>query len=383
MNILFYLGKTFDPEQGGIHRVTDVLMRAMSASHNVYCLIQRKTSDNLLPSNFFYIPNLQEIYSDENKNFVSCLCKKLFIDIVINQEVISPKSSEFIIDVIPPHIKLISVVHSSLLLSFGARKRFPYRIKYYVPNVMLSVADNIFWYYFRMKYRRPFCLLLKRSDKIIVLESSLIQDVINFVGDVKPQQIQVIYNPISLPEASYIPQKEKLKNILFVGRLSREKGIDIMLQIWKGVEKTHPDWNLIIVGDGIEKYKILKLIHEFDLKHVSLMGKQNPIPYYQQASIFLMTSLFEGLPLVLLEAMNYSVIPMAFDSFSSIHAIIDDGKSGFILPAFDTQKYAVALSDLMDNEDLREQMAKMAYEKSKEFSVGRILEKWDSLFNSL
>ena len=74
---------------------------------------------------------------------------------------------------------------------------------------------------------------------------------------------------------------------------------------------------------------------------------------------------------------------MAFDSFSSIHAIIDDAKSGFILPAFDTQKYAATLSKLMDNEDLREQIAKVAYEKSKEFSIGRILEKWDSLFNSL
>lgn len=383
MNILFYLGKTFDPEQGGIHRVTDVLMRAMSASHNVYCLMQRKTSDNLLPSNFFYIPNQQDVYSDENKRFVIQLCKKKSIDIVINQEAISPKTSEFIVDVIPPQIKLISVIHSSLLLIYGARGRFPYRIKQYVPKVILSIVDNIFLFYFRMKYRKQFNLLLKRSNKIIVLESSLIQDVVKFVGGVRPQQIQVIYNPISLPEVSYIPQKEKRKNILFVGRLSREKGLDIMLQIWKDVENIHPAWSLTLVGDGLEKSKILKLIHRFDLKHVFIMGKQNPIPYYQQASIFLMTSLFEGLPLVLLEAMNYSVIPMAFDSFSSIHAIIDDAKSGFILPAFDTQKYAATLSKLMDNEDLREQIAKVAYEKSKEFSIGRILEKWDSLFNSL
>lgn len=383
MNILFYLGKTFNPEQGGIHRVTDVLMRAMSASHNVYCLIQRKTSDNLLPSNFFYIPNQQDVYSDENKRFVIQFCKEYFIDIVINQEVISPKTSEFIINVVPSYIKLISVIHNSLLLIYGVRNRFPYRIKHYVPKVILSIVDNIFLFYFRMKYRKQFNLLFKRSNKIIVLESSLIQDVVKFVGDIKPQQMQVIYNPISLPEASYIPQKEKRKNILFVGRLSREKGLDIMLQIWKDVENTHPTWSLTLVGDGLEKSKIIKLIHQFDLKHVFLMGKQNPIPYYQQASIFLMTSLFEGLPLVLLEAMNYSVIPMAFDSFSSIHAIIDDAKSGFILPAFDTQKYAAALSKLMDNEDLREQMAKTAYEKSKKFSVDHILTEWENLFKSL
>jgi glycosyltransferase involved in cell wall biosynthesis len=96
-----------------------------------------------------------------------------------------------------------------------------------------------------------------------------------------------------------------------------------------------------------------------------------------------MTSLFEGFGLVLVEAMHYGVVPMAFNSYANVSDIIEDGKSGYLISPFDINAYAERLAWLMIHEDERQSMSLTAKQKSEEFSMDRIGGKWDKLIDDL
>ena len=119
------------------------------------------------------------------------------------------------------------------------------------------------------------------------------------------------------------------------------------------------------------------------LENVCFEGNQDPIPYYKKAAIFCMTSSYEGFGIVLIEAMNMKVVPIAFDSLSTVRDIIDNNINGVLITPFDKELYAKKLSDMMSNESAREIYSKNAYLKSQQFQLDVIGNKWLNLFSSL
>ena len=91
----------------------------------------------------------------------------------------------------------------------------------------------------------------------------------------------------------------------------------------------------------------------------------------------------EGFGMTLTEAQQNGVVPMAFGSFGAVYDIIEDGKSGFIIPAFDETQYASKLQLLINDYTLRKTMAHNAVESSKKFHIDNIGQKWQELFDSL
>ena len=87
--------------------------------------------------------------------------------------------------------------------------------------------------------------------------------------------------------------------------------------------------------------------------------------------------------MVLLEAMKYGVIPFSYDSFASVYDIIDDGENGFIIPAFDEMDYVEKLRLLMQDQDLQYKISKNAIDKSKDFRMEIIIEKWENLISEI
>ena len=96
-----------------------------------------------------------------------------------------------------------------------------------------------------------------------------------------------------------------------------------------------------------------------------------------------MTSSYEGFGIVLIEAMNMKVVPIAFDSFSTVRDIIDNNINGVLITPFDKELYAKKLSDMMSNESAREIYSNNAYLKSQQFQLDVIGNKWLNLFSSL
>ena len=152
------------------------------------------------------------------------------------------------------------------------------------------------------------------------------------------------------------------------------------------LESRFPDWRLTIVGDGPERTNVEWHAKELGLKRVRFDGFQKPRSYYERASILLLTSEFEGFPLVLPECMSFGVIPAVYGSYSAVYDIVEDGKNGLILP-YDKKGYNAALmaeklSVLMQSSDERQRMAENAIVTSRKYALEAIYQSWEQLFDS-
>lgn len=166
-----------------------------------------------------------------------------------------------------------------------------------------------------------------------------------------------------------------------------QKRVYRVIDTWNYLEERFPDWRLTIVGDGPDRENLENHVKALGLKRVTFEGFQKPVPYYKRASILLLTSDFEGFPLVLAECMSFGVIPAVYDSYAAVRDIIDDDKDGFVIPyhpeGYRADEAASLVAGIMEDNGKREAMALAAIEKSREYSVERIYAEWMETFNSL
>ena len=160
-----------------------------------------------------------------------------------------------------------------------------------------------------------------------------------------------------------------------------------MIDTWAKLESKFSDWKLTIVGDGVERENVEKHVVDYGLQRVFFEGFQQPKSYYERASILLLTSEYEGFPLVLAECMSFGVIPAVYNSYSAVGDIIADGKDGIVIPyhidGYKADEAASMLSGIMEDDGKRDAMALAAIEKSKEYSVEKIYNEWMETFKSL
>ena len=115
----------------------------------------------------------------------------------------------------------------------------------------------------------------------------------------------------------------KTKEIIYVGRLDFvQKRVYRVIDTWNYLEEKFPDWRLTIVGDGGDRDNLEGHVKALGLKHVSFEGFQSPIDYYKRASLLMLTSDFEGFPLVLAECMSFGVVPVVYNSYAAVGDII-------------------------------------------------------------
>lgn len=180
------------------------------------------------------------------------------------------------------------------------------------------------------------------------------------------------------------PVLNRPKQVLFIGRLARQKQVPELIDIWNRIEKQHPDWKLIIVGDGVERVPVEEKIQNYGLKNVQLEGKQREIrSYCENSQILLLTSRFEGLPLVLIEGLLFGLTEISFDCSCGPKEIIENEKNGCIIDNFDQIAFAQKLSELMENDNLREQFSECSLELAKIYLPEKIIPRWIKLFEAL
>ena len=114
------------------------------------------------------------------------------------------------------------------------------------------------------------------------------------------------------------------------------------------------------------------------MERIEFAGFKNPVPYYQESSIFCMTSNHEGWGLVLTEAMQYGCVPIAFDSFESIHEIIQNKENGFLVKPFQIQEYVKILIDIT-NTDIST-YSQCAIDSMERLKPNQIIKEWMALF---
>ena len=175
------------------------------------------------------------------------------------------------------------------------------------------------------------------------------------------------------------------RRVVAAGRLTRQKGFDLLLEAWATVTAAHPDWTLTIYGEGRLRRELTEQRDVLGLSTVvDLPGLTSRLDAELGASsMFVLSSRFEGLPMVLLEAMSCGLPAVAFDCPTGPGEVIDDGLNGRLVPAEDVGALAAALIALIGDPDRRRAMGAAAYRTSGEFFMPSVRETWEHFFTAL
>lgn len=191
-----------------------------------------------------------------------------------------------------------------------------------------------------------------------------------------------IHQPIVTPEDIVVEGRHVL---LAGGRLDRQKGFDLLIDVFAELAPKHSNWILVIFGEGPQR-KALEaqiLTRGMDTK-IFLPGViGNLAHWYFYAELFVSSSRFEGFPNTLLEALVHGLPAVSFDCATGPRDIIRNGVDGFLAPAGDLSVLTSALDQLMSDETMRRSFAERATEVRERFSMERIAGLWDALFMEL
>lgn len=192
-------------------------------------------------------------------------------------------------------------------------------------------------------------------------------------------RIVSIPNPTPFPP-QYNLNKTSTKNILAVGRLTYQKGFDLLLKSWTLINKNYPDWTLTIVGDGEDKKSLERLIDDNNLrKSVKLVGKTNNISeYYASAEFLCLSSRFEGFPMVLLEALSFGLPVVSFDCDTGPSELLNNTGS-ILVPPDNIDEFSKAMGNMIEDKNLRMSTSTNSIIKSQDYQPNAILRKWINL----
>ncbi len=191
--------------------------------------------------------------------------------------------------------------------------------------------------------------------------------------------------PNSLSFESTVKDNWSEKVVLSIGRYTKQKGFDFLIKASAKLKKDFPDWKFKIVGSGEDETLLKNLIAEYQLEdYVNLLPPtKNVVDLYKSASIYCMSSRWEGFPMVLLEARECGLCCVSFDCPEGPAEQITDGVDGFLCERENADDLAEKLKIVMGNESLREEFGKKAYENNQCFSTESIAEKWKNLLEGI
>ncbi len=247
-------------------------------------------------------------------------------------------------------------------------------------------ANHTGWFWHLLGCIRTWQLVrdVRSVEQIIVLTESDKQD----WQQVGCANVKCIPNPCALNSRKSKVESRKTKKVLAVGRLHEQKGFDILLEAWNNVQRDNvqctKDWTLRIVGEGPQRAALEQQIKDLQLSNVVLAGRvENVVEEYNEASLFVLSSRYEGFSLVLLEAMWCGVPCVSFDCPHGPAELLG-GDRGWLVPAMDVEKLAqqliYAMTHMEEAMKRAERAQEYAYEK---YSEANIMPHWIELIENI
>ncbi|MDR0872759.1 MAG: glycosyltransferase family 4 protein [Prevotellaceae bacterium] len=218
----------------------------------------------------------------------------------------------------------------------------------------------------------------KKFDAFVVLTN---QDADLWGKDFK--NLVIIPNSLTFKTEQITDFNSKI--VLSVGRLNYQKGYDMLIEIWNLICKNNSEWQLHIYGNGEEEAKLNQQIESYGLaSNVKIYpATKNIEKAFLSASVYVMTSRFEGFPMVLAEAMSFGLPPVSFACECGPKDMIENEQSGFLIDNYDIAAFSNKLKLLINNYELRRAMGQAAQKNIKQFSEENIMAKWVNLFEKL
>ncbi|WP_337920350.1 glycosyltransferase family 4 protein [Vibrio cholerae] len=259
---------------------------------------------------------------------------------------------------------------------------------YVLPSIIGLNVRHVCWEHFNYnvnlgKYSRSLArkLAARYADDVVTLTE---RDKQLWITNINCKaNVIAIPNPVTIVLPEQInPIKEKL--FLAVGRLTYQKGFDLLLQAWAQVVPLHPDWSLRIVGDGEDKAMLEQLCHDLNItSSTEFAGKtSNVAAHYQQAAFFVLSSRFEGFGLVLVEAQAFGIPVVTFDCDIGPAEIIQHGETGWLCTPNDIQLLSQAIQNailIKQDTETYQKLSHNSVQNAQRFAVSKITEQWVEL----
>ena len=249
-------------------------------------------------------------------------------------------------------------------------------------SILNSEYSNIF-----QKFIIGRCI--KMANKIIVLGEKESQFMKRFYNIAENDKIFILPNAAEIPEldleGNYIFKKEERLNIIFIGRLDKDKGLEEIVHSLRDIT-SKVDFHFFIAGAGPDQdwflNKCTKLIGDY-FTYLGVLNNLQKKTFYQSADIFVLPSYFEGLPNALLEAMAYGVVPIV-TSVGSMPEVVIDNENGFFVPLKDHKSISERIETLDKDRDLLYNISKSSYSTIlKKYSIQNYVINLNGIYSSL
>lgn len=356
--------------KGGAERVASLWMKGfVSMGHDVYAIL----GDSYEPRTY-KIPETVKVY-DVNPHIPNHKLRYLWM--MIDRKFKLRKLKKVLQSIQPDLV--VAVLPSWGPLIYAAKGDLDFKVvgtdhnAYELPNnIQMSKKQEFLKFEFN-----------KRFDKVTVLTEA---DKL-FIGN-RLDNVAVLPNPLTFDIVDAVPPKKKI--VMAAGRFDvwYVKGFDILVKAWGMVSPRHPDWILQIVGTATKKENSIKIKDFIAAAKVQNTVKlpgfcSNIKALYQEASIFVLSSRYEGFGMVLTEAMSQGCACIACDFKGRQSEIIRDSMEGITCPPGDVKALAEAIEEMISNDDYRLQVQHQSIVRSRDFSLDNIMKKWDVIIKSI
>lgn len=396
MNILFHTyGKVYSLS-GGTERTTITVAQGLKLFYNCDCFsLYEKTACS--PAEKCFVDEFNWKVSknwDANIAWLHAILQEHNIDIIVVQgsfirvkcfrEAVKGLNCKIVLaHHFEPGAEQLFYSLKHQLSSYSSSSSFSEKLRWLKYTLLFPFVRAKQLNSLRNEYREAY----EYADKVVLLSSKFIKPYQDFGKFEDAGKFSIIPNGLSFDE--FYPEDElaqKKSVVLIVSRLDEiHKRLSLAFKIWGMIQKSGmaKNWKLNVVGDGPDLNAYQRLIRIEHIDQVCFLGRQDPIPYYKEASIFMLTSQSESWGLTLTEAQQFGVVPVAFNSYASLSDIITHGEDGMIVPEGDMKGYMECMIQLMFDVGLREKMARQGICNSKRFAQKKITENWYSLFKQL
>jgi glycosyltransferase involved in cell wall biosynthesis len=253
---------------------------------------------------------------------------------------------------------------------------------WFAPRRVIRIGqDHMNFGSYRARLQDRIVRAYPRLDTVTVLTHADLASYRAALGDSVPLE----RIPNGIPARASTSSAERGKVVVAAGRLGRQKGFDMLVQAWAGVHEVHPDWQLHIFGAGKWRDKLATMIAERGLGDVvTLRGITRDLDgEFAKASVFVLSSRKEGLPMVLLEAMGAGLPVVSFDCPTGPADVVDHGVNGLLVPAEDVPGLAAGLSRMIENAGQRETFGAAARVTAADYEMPVVAGHWNDLFTRL
>lgn len=225
---------------------------------------------------------------------------------------------------------------------------------------------------YEIKSRHSF---IKKCNYIVALTETAKKEILSVNNKITENQIKIIPNPLRTQKDSPRISSLDNHNIIFVGRLSYEKGVMRLLRMWKEISLQLPNYTLSIYGNGNAQKEMERYIQENQLKNVIFQGfESDHCKIYASADLLFSTSDSEGFGLVFIEAFYYGVPVISFDCPVSPKEVI--GNAGLLINCFDEKKYIEEAVSLLKNIKKLKELQQNSIKRARLFYENKIVDKW-------